>query len=53
MSALPMTSVSTGHCPAQWREWWAVESRRRGSDWSGVLAIHASIFQQLCQSRSS
>jgi hypothetical protein len=47
----PVTAVSTGSDHDGWREWWATESRRCGSDWAGILAAHATIFQQLCRYR--
>jgi hypothetical protein len=25
------------------RDWWRAEARRVGSDWSGVLALHAAV----------
>ena len=44
---MTVTAPST----TDWRQWWEVEARANGSDWPGILATHATVFYQLCQSR--
>jgi hypothetical protein len=48
---IPISSPSTGACPAEWRAWWKIESRRCGSDWHGVLYQHQEALRRL-QSRA-
>jgi hypothetical protein len=51
-STFTSTFISSGTAAdGGWQRWWATESRRVGSDWPGILAAHAAVFQQLCQNR--
>jgi hypothetical protein len=40
-------SSLTARSTTDWREWWAIESRRVGSDWPSVLGLHLSIVDSL------
>jgi hypothetical protein len=44
-----LTAISTGTNPSEWRVWWAIESRRTGTDWEWLLDEHYQVFQQLRQ----
>jgi hypothetical protein len=41
--------VTTTASSAEFRDraWWAHESRRRGSDWAGVINLHIQILDHL------
>jgi hypothetical protein len=34
---------SQPHAELYDRDWWRVESRRLGMDWSGILALHSHV----------
>jgi len=40
-------SRSTGTCPAEWRLYWAAQSRIDGTDWVSLLAAAQSALTQL------
>src|SRR5215471_8254050 len=46
-STFNSTIRSTGCCASDWRQWWAVESGRVGSDWPSVIGLHLTIVDQL------
>ncbi len=39
---LDRASYDLGHVRHD-RAWWRVEARRRGSDWAGILRLHAEV----------
>jgi hypothetical protein len=44
---LSTTAPSTGTDPDGWRQWWAVESARIGSDWRSLLDQHQEVLKRL------
>jgi hypothetical protein len=50
-SSRPITLISTGCSPAEWRLWWQQQSIAAHTDWTTLLDQHDRTFQQLRQSR--
>jgi hypothetical protein len=42
-----LTPSSTGNDPDGWRQWWAVESARAGSNWRSIFELHCEIIDRL------
>jgi hypothetical protein len=40
------TIPSTGCCPAEWRSWWATESRRVGTDWIPLIEAAEGVLRK-------
>jgi hypothetical protein len=43
------TIPSTGTCPAEWRQWWATESRRNDTDLQSLLRQHGRVLREFWQ----
>jgi hypothetical protein len=47
------TVISTGCCPADWRQWWLAEAERIGTDWRSLFSLHLEICDRLRAASSS
>lgn len=46
---MSITSISTGSCPAEWREWW----RTNGTPWHDIAELHVAVINRLLIAGSS
>jgi hypothetical protein len=44
-----LTALSTGSCPTEWRQWWAIESRRNDTDLQSLLRQHGRVLREFWQ----
>ena len=44
-AALP--AITIAEHVAAYSEWWAIESRRAGSDWAGLIEVHLAALERL------
>jgi hypothetical protein len=52
-SSFEITIRSTGCCPADWRQWWRIESERIGTNWRSLIELDLEICDDLRASSSS